>query len=627
MKRNLSFYSITQDNNKNTVEFAQRVNDVSYHQQEKINRMKKNLLYILSLVSLSMLAFTSCENSSFLDKQPSGQLTEDDVWSSWSNAVYYYTDTYNYLRNGEARFTSSWMDEATDLAEASRSTCGTRTSFNVGNFYDSGGSAEIIDSWSHFYTGIRKVNLFLAKIDSVPFGTEVTEATGVATRNRMVAEMRFFRAYFYWELCLRYGPIPLITEPIDPSADIDSVLAEYERPDTEADEFTWIMTELNDCYSNLTSDNDVSSSDLGIITQGADLALMSRIKLYLASPYYQSLGLYSWQDAADEAKMFIDTFGDGNPYSLYQNTTDSVQAYQYAINNRVVDGNPEVIFWRNDAAGTWWQDESPVGYGGYGGLCPSQTLVDMYDMADGTAPFSSYDETGAPVYDSDGNPTVNTSSSYDEQNPYEGRDPRLYATVLYNGAQWWSRSIDTSVGGTDNPTGNAYATPTGYYNRKFHDDSQTSYLDDSETMYRNWIFIRYAEILLNYAEAMNEANGPSSEVFDALQQLRDRVGMTALLSERSDLQTQDGLRKFIRKERAIELAFEDHRWWDVRRWNVADIAIGRPIYGINITEASDGTLTYTREKVQDRVFLDRFYLYPIPETEIWKTGWTNNAGW
>lgn len=589
--------------------------------------MKKTILHIILFTALALSLFSSCENSSFLDKQPSSELTEEEVWSSWSNAVYYYNDTYNFLRNGEARITGSWMDEATDLAEASRSSCGTRTSFNVGNLYAAGDSSEVLNTWSHYYQGIRKVNIFLANIDSVPFGTEVTEATGVATRNRMIAEMRFFRAYFFWELCIRYGSIPIITDVIDPDSDITTILANYERPSSVKECFEWIISELNGCYANLTADTDVSSSDLGMITKGADLALQSRIKLYLASPYYQSLDMYSWQDAADAAKTFIDNWGDGIRYSLNENSTDSVQAYQYAINNRVVDGNDEVIFWRNDAVGDWWQNESPVGYGGYGGLCPSQTLVDMYDMADGSAPFSSYDETGAPTYDSDGNPTVNTASGYDEQNPYANRDPRLYATVLYNGAQWWSRSIATYVGGTDNPTGNAYATPTGYYNRKFHDDSQTDYLDDSKTMYRNWIFIRYAEILLNYAEAMNEANGPSEQVFDVLQQLRDRVGMTAKLSERSDLQTQDGLRKFIRKERTIELAFEDHRWWDVRRWNVADIAIARPIYGINIVKSSDGTLTYTRKVAQDRVFQSRFYLYPIPETEIWKTGWENNPGW
>ncbi|WP_437922071.1 RagB/SusD family nutrient uptake outer membrane protein [Sphingobacterium sp. LRF_L2] len=590
--------------------------------------MKKTVIKM----TLTGLLFTgslliSCEKSTYLDKQPSGELTEEQVWSSWSNTVYFYTDTYNFLRNGLARFNSSWMDEATDLAEASRSSAGVRSSFNVGNFYASGGSPEIVDTWSHYYTGIRKVNLFLAHVDNVPFGTEVTSAVGEATRTRMKAEMRFFRAYFYWELCLRYGAIPIITEAIDPGQDITEVLASYPRPASVGTCFEWIVAELNNCYGDLTADTDLSTADYGLVTKGVNLALLSRIKLYLASPYYASLGLYSWQDAADAAEIFIENWGNGIRYALYQNTADYSKAYQNAINTRAVDGNKESIFWKNAPVGDWWQDESPVGFGGYGGLCPSQTLVDMYDMADGTSPFSSYDASGAPNYDVNGNPTINSSSSYQEQNPYINRDPRFYSTVLYNGAQWWSRNMETTVNGTDNPKGNAYKTTTGYYNRKYHDDSQTSYLDNSKTMYRNWIFIRYAEILLNYAEALNEAQGPSNRVFEVLQQLRDRVGLTAKLSARADLQSKEALRNFIRKERTIELAFEDHRWWDVRRWQVADQAIGRPIYGINITKASDGTLTYIRQVVQERVFQDRFYLYPIPEAEIWKTGWTNNSGW
>lgn len=590
--------------------------------------MKKTTIKTtLAGVFIAGALFMSCEKSTFLDKQPSGELTEDEVWSSWSNTVYFYTDTYNFLRNGLARFNGSWMDEATDLAQASRSNCGVRSSFNVGNFYADGGSPEIIDTWSHYYTGIRKVNLFLEHVDGVPFGTEVTTSVGEATRTRMKAEMRFFRAYFYWELCLRYGAIPIITEAIDPEQDMTDVLASNPRPTSGSSCFEWIIEELNTCYSDLTADTDLSTADYGMITQGVTLALLSRIKLYLASPYYASLGLYSWQDAADAAALFINTWGNGVRYDLYQNTADYKKAYQNAINMRAVDGNKETIFWRNDAAGDWWQNESPVGYGGYGGLCPSQTLVDMYDMADGSSPFSSYGHTGAPNYDADGNPTVNPSSSYQEQRPYDNRDPRFYATVLYNGAQWWSRNIETTVDGTDNPRGNAYKTTTGYYNGKYHDDSQTSYLDGSKTMYRNWIFIRYAEILLNYAEALNEAQGPSNEVFQVLQQLRNRVGLTAALSSRADLQSKDALRNFIRKERTLELAFEDHRWWDVRRWQVADEAIGRPIYGMRITKAANGTLTYTRTAVQERVFQDRFYLYPIPEAEIWKTGWTNNTGW
>ncbi len=592
--------------------------------------MNKISLYITGVVLAFASLFSSCEDSEFLDKTPSGELTEDQVWSSFTNTKYFYYDTYNFLRSGLAYMDGAWMDAATDLAVMSRSSCGTNTSFNVGNFYDGGGSAEISDTWERYYRGIRKVNLFMANIDSVPKNLSDTEETYQTQMTLMKAEMRFLRAYFYWELALRYGPIPLITDAIDPDDELADILAQYARPESEKEVFQYIISELDSCYNGLYSDSEISNSELGKITKGTNLALKSRIVLYLASPYYQDLGMYTWQDAADMAKTSIDSVSSNFGFFKYTTSTNlevNANNYKSAINTTAYNSDvQEVIFWKNLGTGDWWQNESPVSFGGYGGLCPSQTLVDMYDMADGSSPFTEYDATGAPVYDVNGNPQVNNESSYDPENPYDNRDPRMYATVLYNGAEWWNTEIETFEGGADKPIGNAYATPTSYYNIKFHDDTQTDYTT-SDVMSRNWIFIRYPELLLNYAEALNEAEGPSDKVFDILQQIRNRVGMTSDLSTRSDLSTKDGLRNFIHKERSIELVFENHRWWDVRRWKVSEKAIGRPLYGMTITQVNDSTFTYERSVAQERVFQDRFYLYPIPEGEIWKTDWTNNSGW
>ncbi|SEM41489.1 Starch-binding associating with outer membrane [bacterium A37T11] len=569
-----------------------------------------------------MGTFSSCEDmfGHYLDKQPSNELSEEDVFSSWKNTQAYYYDIYNFLRNGLAYINNSWMDAATDLAENSYSWGGTRSSFNIGNYYAAGGAPEITATWEHYFRGIRKCNTLLQKIDAVPLDADETSALRQATANRMKAEARFFRAYFYWELCLRYGALPIIEVPLDPE---DESINDLPRPSSVKDNYAYILQELTACYADLEDDLSIAAANLGRITKGVNLALQSRIKLYLASPRYQDLGLATWQDAADAAQLFIDQFGEGTHYHLYT-AADAPSAYSLAITRRVFDGNPEVIFWRNDAVGDWWPNESPVGYGGNGGLCPSQNLVDMYDMANGTSPFISYDDTGAPVY-LNGQPTVAVVSGYDDQKPYANRDPRFYRTVLYNGATWWNRAINTQAGGTDNPTGNANATPTSYYNRKYLDDSQTNYLTGG-TMYRNWIFIRYAEILLNFAEAENELNGPSDAVFSALQKLRDRVGLTALLSSRTDLKDKTSLRRFIHKERTVELAFENHRSWDVRRWNVAKEALSRPIYGLTIT-SNGQQVNYERKVSQTRIFEDKMYLYPIPEEEVWKTGIANNLGW
>lgn len=583
--------------------------------------MRKHILYTAMCALLAAPVFTSCEEmfGNFLDRQPSNNLEEKDVWNSWVNARNFYYDIYNYLRDGKALISNSWMDATTDLAMTSYSWGGARSSFNIGNYYASSGASELKDTWGHYYRGIRKCNKLLENISSVPTDADETYEQRIAQENRFKAEARFFRAYFYWELCLRYGAVPIITESLDPN---DDGINDIPRPEISTC-FNFILSELSDSYEYL--DEIVADADLGRITRGASLALQSRIKLYLASPRYAHLNIVTWGDAVTGAEMFIQRFGPIN--GLFDRISgDKGLNYQAAVNNRNVDGNKEVIFWRNGGRGDWWRNESPVGYGGNGGNSPSQNLVDMYDMADGSSPFLNYDATGAPVYNALGIPEVNLLSGYSDQDPYSNRDPRFYYSVLHNGAYWWSRPIDTTEGGRDKPTGNANATPTGYYGRKYMDDGKCHYVNGGD-MYRNWVFIRYAEVLLNYAEAKNEAEGPSAEVFHALQQLRDRVGMTARLSDRTDLQSKEALRNFIRKERTIELAFEDHRAWDVRRWNVAVEALSRPIYGMEITSKGDNEFSYRRKISQTRVFSENMYLYPIPEEEIWKTGMENNPGW
>lgn len=182
--------------------------------------------------------------------------------------------------------------------------------------------------------------------------------------------------------------------------------------------------------------------------------------------------------------------------------------------------------------------------------------------------------------------------------------------------------IDVRPGMADNPTGNANSTPTGYYMRKYIPATILS-SNHGGTARRLWTIMRYAEILLNYAEAVNEVSGPCQEVYDMLDAVRHRAGITGNVADRTDLTSKEAMRNFIHKERTVEFAFEEHRSWDVRRWNVAVEALSRPIYGINV--AMDGTVS--RKVAQQRVFEEKMYLYPIPESEVWKTGIENNPGW
>lgn len=591
--------------------------------------MKKTIIYSLFAVCIAAFTLTSCEDAfgDFLDKQPSNELTEEEVFSDWEMMVKFHYDTYNFLRHGASRIKDSWLDSATDLAETSYSTGGVRTTFNIGNYYGSAGEAELTGTWEHYYRAIRKCNMIITRIESVPKEPSLSDTQYKQDKLNYTSEARFLRAYFYWELFLRYGAIPIVTEVLDPDGDL---LSNYiNRPTAKEYVVDFILKELKECEAGLLIyDEAWDSSQAGRIGQPMARALYSRIMLYMASPRFSAESGITWQQAADAAKSFIDDYGAN--FSLFT-TTDAdgnalgVEAYTNALLRTAYSGNnKEVIFYRNDVVIRWdaIKNDTPVGEGGNGGLCPSQNLVDMYDMADGSSPFAQYDKTGAPVY-TNNTPAINTASGYDEAKPWANRDPRLAATVLCNGVKWGNGTINVVLGQRDNPIGNTNATPTGYYVRKYIPETILS-AEHSQSAYRLWTIIRYAEILLNYAEALNEAQGPGTEVYNMLDKIRHRAGISGKISDRSDLtSSKDNMRNFIHKERTVELAFEEHRAWDVRRWNVAVEALSRPIYGVNVS--ADGTIT--RKVAQSRVFENKMYLYPIPEGEVWKTGIENNPGW
>ena len=581
--------------------------------------MKKKLLYSIFALGIATTTLTSCEDmfGGFLDKQPSGELTGDEVFSDWGMMTQFHNDTYNFLRHGASRINRSWLDAATDLAETSYANGGVRTTFNIGNYYGGGGAAELSDTWEHFYRGIRKCNMILTRIENVPKGAELSEDEYLVKKQNYISEARFLRAWFNWELFLRYGPIPIVTEVLDPNGDL---LSNYTvRPTLKEYVIDFILKELKECENGLLANND-TYKEYGRINQPMARALYSRIMLYMASPRYSTESGITWQQAAEANKGFIDTYG--SLYTLMQGV-DAKTALTNAWLQTPTNGNKEMIFYRNDGTISWGSisNDTPVGEGGNGGLCPSQNLIDMYDMADGNAPFQNYDETGAPAYNGT-QPAINPGSAYSDANMWANRDQRLNASILYHGINWGNGTINVVKGQRDNPVGNANATPTGYYVRKLIPESILSN-NHGGSSYRLWCFIRYSEILLNYAEAVNEVQGPCTEVYDALDQIRHRAGITGNVADRTDLNSKEKMRNFIRKERTVELAFEEHRAWDVRRWNVAEKALGRDIIGIDV--ADNGTIT--RKVAQSRIFNEKMYLYPIPEGEYWKTGIENNPGW
>lgn len=590
--------------------------------------MKKYSIFALAL-AMGAMTLTSCEDAfgNFLDKQPSNELTKAEVLGSFTLLEQNHNDTYNFLLHGANRINNSWLDAATDLAESSIGTSGTRTSFNIGNYYGSGGAAELTSVWESRYRGIRKCNITINTLEAENADklrpADLSVELFQTRKTNFIAEARFLRAYFYWELFLRYGPVPMVTTELDPNGDL--MTGYTERPDLKTF-MDFLFKEVKECEAGLKTYAETSDETYaGEVNQPTARALYVRMMLYMASPRFSAQSGITWQQAADAAKDFLADYGDN--YRLETRTNGGVAAYNNAwLLNSYADKNPEVIFFRNDVAIGWSgiSTDTPVGEGGQGGLCPSQNLVDMYDMEDGSAPFTQYDATGAPVY-VNGKPSVNTESGYTDQNMWKNRDPRLAASVLYQGSEWNGRAINVIYGQSDNPIGNQNVTPTGYYVRKYIPETILS-SNHSGTAKRLWRIFTYSEILLSYAEALNEADyaGNKSLVCNLLDQIRHRGGIIGNVANRADLNSQTAMRNFIHKERTIELAFEEHRWWDVRRWNVAGEALGRDIYGIDV--AADGTIT--RKVAQQRKWQDKFYLYPIPEAEVWKIGQDfQNEGW
>lgn len=317
------------------------------------------------------------------------------------------------------------------------------------------------------------------------------------------------------------------------------------------------------------------------------LALKSRVLLYAASPLHNTgADKEKWKLAAEAAKAVMTT--PGFNLSLYQGGYGQL----FLGSNPIVSSNNEVIFAvRSPASNTPETNNYPIGTpGGNSGVVPSQNLV------------ADYEYTGTP----------------DPADPYANRDPRLAATVVTNGSNWNGRMIDQSPGKTDDMT-KANASKTGFYLKKFL--SENLNLVQGGTAQHNWILFRYAEILLNYAEAVNEAYGPDvtppgypMTAKAALQLVRDRASTLLPAVTASGV---DAFRAAIKHERRIEFAFEDHRYWDLLRWKDAEVVLKQPVKGVKITSNPGNTFNYTVINVATRAFnAPAMYYFPFPQAEI-----------
>ena len=459
------------------------------------------------LFIFAMFIFSSCEKD-VLDKGPLDSIDENLVWTDPSLAQLFVNDLYNSIPGGLWRE----VDDASDVSEAAHSWL-EAIFYNIGDVTPSNSPFEC---WG-LYTPIRSANTFLKNM--------APSETNADAFNSIKGEAIFLRAYFYAELVRFYGDVPIITEPQELTDSLSVSRNTYDEC------ITFISDEMDKAAEllPLSFEGDM----VGHATKGAALALKARMLLYAASPLNNpSNDQAKWQKAADACKAVIDL----GVYSLYD------KGYTELF---LDDNNQEVIFdiqfgYPYRTSGYEYRS-NPTGLSGaYGMTRPTQDFIDMYEMANGK-------------------PITDPTSGYDPNNPYAERDPRFYASILYNGVDWRGGPVETFVNGKYGPNGiSTYgtdATMTGYYLRKFMDQTKPcAYTNDQGQA--NWILIRYAEVLLNYAETQIEL-GNEDEARTYINMVRERVGMPATTATGADLMN------LYRNERTVELAFEEHRFFDV----------------------------------------------------------------
>ena len=544
------------------------------------------------------MSFVSCN---YLDFDESTNRTEEEVFSTWDGLAEAVRTVYSFLPQDLGAIGGAMRDAATDNAvyvwsdnSVYRMYAGTWSPVNT-----------VDDVWADMYKGIFAANTYLETYDESllkRFEQDQDYEDNIRKVRMFQYEVRALRAFYYFELAKRYGDVPLLKANI-PWQDANNV-----EKSSFSDVIDFVVSECSEVAPELPEDHMDFMLETGRVTKGMALALKSRALLYAASDLHNPSGDKAlWEAAARAAKEVIDL----NLYSLPNINEDPL--YSSAGAHEVLKSRQVIFEHRNKEDYSYEQLNLPIGFiGGNSGNTPTQNLVDAYEMADGT------------LFDWN-NPDHRRKIYVDERGDETTRDPRLYKTVVFNGSQLLGQKVESLYGGRNGQplTG---ATTTGYYVRKYINENTV--LDPERPQVKRahlFIIFRYAEILLNYAEAMYEWVGADAKpegftlsAREALNQVRKAANMPDVVDGQDSRTFEDRLRN----ERRVELAFEDHRFWDIRRWKIGDVV--KEIYGVEYSSAEG----YRKTKIQDRVWEDRMYLYPIPQDEIYKNpDLGQNEGW
>jgi hypothetical protein len=603
--------------------------------------MKRINKYFVILLA-TCFTFTAC-NDDFLNTKPLGEVDETSVWTDINLAEAFVVGIYQGLGNGgfDEQMLASLTDESMFTHPGRGITTITEARSNPADIGWVNGTL----AWNTMYSRIRATNLAIQKLTDEQF-----PHTGAST-DRLIGEAKFMRAYYYHQILRYYGGFPIIDFPY--TLDAETFLAPR---NTFEESVNFIVQDLDEAAELLTGQSAIR----GRATKVSALALKSRVLLYAASDLhdgptatakspdlaaYGNLDLLAypsgnrterWQKAQAAAKAVLDE-ATGNQMGLSA-PVDHETGIQNYINNSMArnGGEAEILLGRyfinlkQENGGRQGLFNGPNGYNNWAGNTPVQTLIDDYEMMDGTK--------------------FDWSNPAHAAAPYVNRDARFYASVLYDGAQWKPRSsanqprdplgqIQTGTyeitGGTgthfgldtrNSPIEDWNGTYTGYYFRKFI-DANPAIVDQNTWQQVPWPVLRYTEAVLNYVEASIEL-GQEDEAKAWLNQIRFRVGQPAVT------ETGEALRERYRNERRIEMAYEEQRYHDARRWMIAPQVFSRAADGINITgtfKPGQSLSTYRYDtniynyvyKVIDmdpgkenRQWLDKMYYLPIHRDEM-----------
>lgn len=554
--------------------------------------MKKTKFILLSVVA-ALLTFSSCEDVTDLDNTK--EVSNLAVWSSQEAADMYITAAYKTFSDvsqvSESRH--QYFDSYSDLMKS--------TSWDqYGHGYNksllqesafSKGGAGALDCWAGVYERIRRANVLLDEINRYGVSSFGEEWCDIRR-----AEVRFSRAYSYYRLIRVYGGIVLRTETSGTNGGVDdgAVDADIHRARlSEAESWKFVMDELQWAAERLPE--SWNSTWEGRATKRAAYGLLSRIALYAkewqiainAAEKVKELGAAL---APDYAKVFQVDGGQDNSseilFALY--FKDQALTHKYDMYNRP------------------FGDRAAYNTTVYAEHVPTAELADLYEFSDGT-------EFNWDTY----------SSKYD--NPYTEREPRFHATILYNGAKWEGREIQTYKDGSDSfkaftQSGHTDGhTCTGYYLRKYLQENYTAFITNGSTQYD--AVLRYAEVLLNKAEAYAQLDYGqySTQALAALNEVRSRVSLPN--KTKADAPDKEAFMTLLRKERCVELAGEGFRYWDLRRWELAEKVInGQTAHGVEITKLENGGFSYKRVSCDGgtdakRIFLEKYYYFSLPTIE------------